>query len=74
MLEGGDPEFLDGPPCLQILSQPPKLLDKKDRFLYNYAVFAKKKYGDQWENKVVSANEKYLSPPMDKTVVDSWCM
>ena len=71
MLEGGDPEFLDGPPCLQILSQPPKLLDKKDRFLYNYAVFAKKKYGDQWENKVVSANEKYLSPPMDKTVVDS---
>jgi len=71
MLKGGDPEFLDGPPCLQILSQPPRLLDKRDRFLYNYAVFAKKKYGDKWENNVVSANQKYLSPPIDKGVVDS---
>ena len=43
VLKGGDPEFEDGPCCLQRLSKT-KLGDGRDRFMYNYMVFAKKKY------------------------------
>jgi len=42
ILSGGSEEFSDGPPCLGILTKE-KLSDGRDRFLYNYAVFAKKK-------------------------------
>ena len=35
-------EFIDCPPCLAALSKN-KLSDGRDRFLYNYMVFAKKK-------------------------------
>ena len=57
ILTGGNEEFADGPPCLQIitkdLSANNKLADYRDRFLYNYMVFAKKKYGDIWDKKVL---------------------
>ena len=59
MLQGGSEEFEDGPPCLQILTKE-KLKDGRDRFLYNYMVFAKKKYPDQWETKVVEAARSYI--------------
>ena len=61
VLKGGDPEFEDGPCCLQRLSKT-KLGDGRDRFMYNYMVFAKKKYKDQWPDKVNEAN-KYFGEP-----------
>ena len=71
ILKGGDPEFADGPPCLQRLSIN-KLTDGRDRFLYNYMVFAKKKYKDPlWEDKVISANENYISPSFANTLIQS---
>ncbi len=39
-LTGGAEEFIDGPPCLQAMSKN-KFDDGRDRFLYNYMVFAK---------------------------------
>ena len=39
VLEGSNAEFIDGPPCLAALSKN-KLRDGRDRFLYNYMVFA----------------------------------
>ena len=62
ILFGADPEFNDGPPCLGCLSKS-KLEDGRDRFLYNYMVFAKKKYKEAWEDKVMEANTKYFSQP-----------
>ena len=59
VLTGGGEEFSDGPPCLAILTKD-KLTDGRDRFLYNYAVFAKKKYPDNWEQMVVAAPNKYF--------------
>ena len=59
VLQGGATEFEDGPPCLQALSKN-KLTDGRDRFLYNYMVFAKKKYPDDWEQKVVEAARDYF--------------
>ena len=46
-LTGGDKEFDDGPPCLAILTKQ-KMKDGRDRFLFNYMVFAKKKYPDMF--------------------------
>jgi len=59
ILIGGGEEFNDGPPCLAILTKD-KLTDGRDRFLYNYAVFAKKKYPDDWEKMVIAAPNKYF--------------
>ena len=58
-LTGGAEEFKDGPPCLEILSKN-KMKDGRDRFLYNYMVFAKKKYSDDWKNKVLEAGRNYF--------------
>ena len=63
-LTGGPTEFLDGPPCLQAitkeLGEGEKLPDERDRFLFNYMVFAKKKYKDNWEKKVLEAGRNYI--------------
>jgi len=58
-LTGGAEEFKDGPPCLEILSKQ-KMDDGRDRFLYNYMVFAKKKYADDWAKKVLQAGRNYF--------------
>jgi hypothetical protein len=58
-LTGGAEEFKDGPPCLEVLSKN-KMEDGRDRFLYNYMVFAKKKYSDDWKNKVLQAGRNYF--------------
>jgi len=59
VLMGGAEEFKDGPPCLEILSKN-KMTDGRDRFLYNYMVFGKKKYSDDWKNKVLQAGRNYF--------------
>lgn len=61
LLQGGGEEFNDGPPCLAILTKQ-KLVDGRDRFLYNYMIFAKKKYPDNWEDMVKAAPNKYFQP------------
>ena len=63
-LEGVDEEFDDGPPCLAHLSKIMKNpgFDGKDRFMYNYHVFVKMKYGDNWQQKVMNAPVKYFEP------------
>lgn len=59
LLTGGNDEFSEGPPCLQIMTKN-KLVDGRDRFLYNYMVFAKKAYPDSWEEKVKEAARNYF--------------
>ena len=58
-LTGGADEFIDGPVCLQRLSKS-KLDDYRDRFIYNYMVFAKKKYPDNWEEKLLQGARNYI--------------
>jgi len=69
ILVGSDPEFNDGPPCLALCSKT-KLDDGRDRFMYNYMVFAKKKYKDKWTDQLMFANTKYLETPWDKAKLD----
>ena len=70
ILIGTNPEFSDGPPCLALCSKK-KLGDGRDRFMYNYMVFAKKKYKDKWADHVSNANYSYLETPWDKSKLDS---
>ena len=70
ILLGTNPEFEDGPPCLALCSKT-KLDDGRDRFMYNYMVFAKKKYKDKWPDQVSKANYNYLTDPWDKAKLDS---
>tara|TARA_R100001460_G_scaffold9698_2_gene23114 strand:- start:2031 stop:3680 length:1650 start_codon:yes stop_codon:yes gene_type:complete len=58
-LTGGADEFKDGPPCLGILTKD-IMIDNRDRFLFNYMVFAKKKYSDDWKTKVLEAARNYF--------------
>jgi hypothetical protein len=67
LLNGGGEEFNDGPPCLAILTKN-KLRDGRDRFLYNYMVFAKKKYPDDWEKMVIAAPGKYFEPGANNVI------
>ena len=65
LLTGGPEEFHDGPPCLQMICKEieesgKKLTDERDRFLYNYMVFAKKKFKENWEKKVLEAARNYI--------------
>jgi hypothetical protein len=61
-LKGGGEEFEDGPPCLQKLTKEQMTFtDGRDRFLYNYMVFAKKKYPDTWKKMVLQAGRRYFS-------------
>ena len=69
ILLGSNPEFSDGPPCLARCSKS-KLDDGRDRFMYNYMVFAKKKYKDKWHDFVAKANYAYLENPWDKAKLD----
>ena len=69
ILLGTNPEFEDGPPCLALCSKK-KLDDGRDRFMYNYMVFAKKKYKDKWQDAVSKANYEYLETPWDKSKLD----
>ena len=39
--------------------------------MYNYMVFAKKKYKDKWPDHVANANYNYLETPWDKSKLDS---
>ena len=58
-------EFEDGPPCLGLIcgdidKTKKKLPDERDRFLYNYMVFAKRKYPDEWEDRVLQKARDYI--------------
>jgi hypothetical protein len=71
VLQGGPSEFDDGPPCLQMMTKSP-LDDGRDRWLYNYMVFAKKRYQDKWEEMVIDAPKKYFLKDSNGLVVDDW--
>ena len=60
--EGTDADLMDGPPCLADISKVSNKegFDGKDRFMYNYHVFAKMKYPDGWEQKVKNAPVKFF--------------
>jgi hypothetical protein len=54
-----DSEFSDGPPCLESLTQS-DIKDGRDRIIYQYIQYAKRKWPDSWQAKINAFNYKYF--------------
>jgi len=61
-------EFSDGPPCLESLTQE-KLTDGRDRVLYQYIQYAKRKWPEDWTKHINPFNYKYFSDPLDDKII-----
>ena len=53
-------EFSDGPPCLETITQT-EIKDGRDRILYQYIQYAKRKWPEDWQSKINKFNYKYFS-------------
>ena len=58
------PELNDGPPCLSTLMSQGIPPGGRDNTLYQYAVYAKKKWPDDWSAKIEEFNHKYMETPL----------
>ena len=65
-------EFSDGPPCLESLTQS-DIKDGRDRILYQYIQYAKRKFPESWQGKINAFNYKYFEKhpegPLDDKIV-----
>jgi len=58
------PELNDGPPCLSTLMSQGIPPGGRDNTLYQYAVYAKRKWPDEWQGKIEEFNHKYMETPL----------
>lgn len=58
-----------GPPCLQFLIGQGFPDGTRNQGLFNLGVFARKKYPDDWREKVAELNKLYMKPPLDYSEV-----
>tara|TARA_R100001440_G_scaffold295_3_gene901 strand:+ start:979 stop:2505 length:1527 start_codon:yes stop_codon:yes gene_type:complete len=65
-------EFSDGPPCLESITQS-EIKDGRDRILYQYIQYAKRKWPENWQGKINAFNYKYFANhpdgPLDDKIV-----
>ena len=61
-------EFSDGPPCLESLTQN-KLDDGRDRVLYQFIQYAKRKWPEEWSKKINQFNYTHFVEPLDDKVI-----
>lgn len=57
-------EFVDGPPCLQVLAQSGYPAGTRNDGLYNIGVYLKRSDTDDWENQLDAHNHRYMDPPL----------
>ena len=57
-------EFSDAPPCLEILAKEKCEQGTRNEGLFNFGVYARLKFPDDWENIVHEYSNKYLSSPL----------
>ena len=57
-------ELDDGPPCIATLMAQGVPQGGRDNTLYQYAVYAKKKWPEEWQDKIDEFNHKYMDPPL----------
>lgn len=67
--------FEGAPPCLQALARYGVPEGQRNNALFGFAVFCKKRSGDDWENDVDKINYAYMKPPLSRgevsTIIDS---
>jgi len=62
-------EFNDGPPCLESITQS-EIKDGRDRILYQYIQYAKRKWPENWQGKINAFNYKYFANHPDGPLED----
>jgi hypothetical protein len=62
-------ELEDGPPCLATLMSQGIPEGGRDNTLYQYAVYAKKKWPNEWQTKVDEFNHRYMEKPLGSAQV-----
>jgi len=61
-VESQEIPFSDAPPCIQQMAHAGIGEGERNKSLFQFAIYAKKKYGDDWEEKVLEWNGEYFSP------------
>ena len=61
-------EFSDGPPCLESLTQD-KLNDGRDRVIYQFIQYAKRKWPEEWSKKINQFNYTHFVEPLEDKVI-----
>jgi len=59
-----DEVLSDGPPCLQVLALRGFPEGSRNKALFNLGVLAKKKWPDEWKQKLEEMNRAYMEPPV----------
>lgn len=60
-----DNSYDDAPPCLQMLVKEKIKDGGRNHGLFNFGVYYKKKYPDNFDDKIMDANYNYLEPKLD---------
>lgn len=63
--------FGDGPPCLQTLASRGFPEGTRNTGLFNMGVYARKKFGDDWEDEILAINYKYMEPSLGNQEVQT---
>ena len=56
--------FEEGPPCLNKLAEDGFGEGSRNNALFNLAIYEQKANPDNWQDKVMSDNQKYMDPPL----------
>jgi len=64
-----DHPIKDGPPCLQAICAQGVPEGTRNNALFNIAVYLRKAYDANWEDKLVEHNLKFVSPPLPNNEV-----
>jgi hypothetical protein len=59
-----DPDFGDGPPCIQHLVAMGFPQGTRNNGLFALGTFAKKKYGQRWQERLEDWNRQFMDPPV----------
>ena len=66
-----DNDLLKGaPPCLKMLAKEGIPNGQRNNAIYNFGVYVKKRFPDNWDTKIFNYNDKYCQPPLDKKEID----
>ena len=56
--------FKDGPPCLNTLARDGFGEGSRNNALFNLAIYRQKANPDDWQDKLMSDNQRYMDPPL----------
>jgi len=66
--------FSDAPPCIQQMAHAGVGEGERNKALFQFGIYAKKKHPEEWEEKVVEWNKDYFSPSLPMREIQATVM